>query len=187
MKTCRYCVCGLSFCLSASLCVGVFESAFSWGIMFKHASYLPYDFFFMTFFSLFSSSWNAVMLLICGNAEIPLNIFIGRINGRLAYLSVRRKWEWPAFFNFRCGLFFFFFLFSGIFCVIMIGRAAIRRSTNHCRCLRISRHLSSWVEWAESRQYEADLAWLQLQFIKKAKISCLCTLSTGGCKQIPLF
>ena len=41
---------------------------------------------------LFSLAIAEVVLLIgCGIVEIPLNIFIGRINGRLARPSVRRK------------------------------------------------------------------------------------------------
>ena len=55
---------------------------------------------------------HAVLLLGCGIAEVPLNIFIGCINGRLSCLSICRKWEWPAFFNNQCSLFLFLFFWS---------------------------------------------------------------------------
>ena len=47
----------------------------------------------------------SVMLLGWGIVEVPLNIFIGQINGRLARPPVRRKWEWTAVFNNWCGFF----------------------------------------------------------------------------------
>ena len=46
----------------------------------------------------------AVLRLGCIIAEIPLNIFIGHINGRLMCLSVNRKWELALFFDNQCDL-----------------------------------------------------------------------------------
>ena len=47
----------------------------------------------------------SVMLLGCDIAEIPLNIFIGCMNGRLARPSVCRRWERAVVFNNQGSLF----------------------------------------------------------------------------------
>ena len=94
-----------------------------------------------------------VLLLGCGIAEIPLNIFIGRINGRPACLSVRRKWERPTFFNNRCSLFFvclFCFLLAVIPCIVRVtflDWSAVHGSTSHCSYHRKSHQLSLWLDW----------------------------------------
>ena len=51
------------------------------------------------------SPWNAVFFPGCGIAEIPLNVFISCVNGRLVRLSFGRKWEQASFFNNQCSLF----------------------------------------------------------------------------------
>ena len=55
----------------------------------------------------------SVLLLAFGIGEILQNIFIGRIDGRLACLSIHRKWERDTFFNNQCALFCLFFMGLG--------------------------------------------------------------------------
>ena len=114
-------------------------------------------------------SWEtiAVLLLGCGNAEILLNIFISCINGKLACLSIRSKWEWPAFFMRPFLLVFLSMLHPGMICMTFCDWPAAHRSTNHCNCLGKRCHLLWLLEWTWSGQYEADFAWFQLHFHKK--------------------
>ena len=77
-----------------------------------------------------------VLLLGWGIAEIPLNVFISRMNGRLACLSICRKWKRPKFFNNQCSLILFFLFFVGTITLTYYDWSAALSLTNGCNCHR---------------------------------------------------
>ena len=108
------------------------------------------------------------MLLGCRIAEIPLNIFISRMNGRPVHLHKMRT---GCIFRQLVLLFFFFWVLQpGVICVTFHDWSAARSSTNRCNCLRKSQHLSQCLKWAQrADSTKQTLVDFSLSLLKKRK------------------